>query len=91
MKVRKFEFLKLLEMLIDNNIMQYGEIKVSIWDKENKAYKIYHHCGLGTFTGIGYQYVVGGLYVDSFSINHESLYYEFWLSDDERMQAKEGI
>ena len=83
MRVRKFEFLKLLEVLTADEITQYGKIKVNIWDEDTNAYKVYHHCGLGTFTGIGYQYVVGGLYVDSFSINHESLYYEFWLSDKE--------
>ena len=79
MKVRKYEFLNLLELLIDKDIMPYGEIKVNVYNDKINGYEIYHHCGLGTFTGIGYQYVVGGLYEDRFTIQTDAAYYEFWL------------
>lgn len=80
MKIRKKQFLPLLELLIENDVIPFGEIKVFILNPVTKKYELYHYCGLGTFTGIGYQYLISGMEVDKFIILSEIPRCIFYLS-----------
>lgn len=80
----KWKFRELLEYLIDNEIVTFGEIIVYGTDEEGHYEKI-HHCGLGTFTGIGYQHLLADATVDSFEImfNKDGNICMFYLSCEE--------
>lgn len=65
----KWKFGELFEHLINTKVITFGEILVYGTDEEGHYEKI-HHCGLGTFTGIGYQYLLAEAIVDSFSIEY---------------------
>lgn len=80
MRVGRWKFLELLEFLIENDIFKRGSILVYIWNPETHKYEKYHHCGIGTFTGIGYQYIISEAIVDSFKIDYQIDEITFYVS-----------
>lgn len=77
----RWKFRELLEFFIENNVITFGEIIVYGINEEGYYEKL-HHCGLGTFTGIGYQHVLAECVVNSFEIfyNKDGLVCKFYLS-----------
>lgn len=65
----KWKFGELFEHLLDTKVITFGEILVYGTD-EKGVYEKIHHCGLGTFTGIGYHYLLANAIVDSFTIDY---------------------
>lgn len=69
MRVHKLLFGETFDSLLDENIIKYGRVHISIWNDNTLEYEVFKNdIGLGSFTGIGYDVLLRKAYIDSFEI-----------------------
>ena len=78
MRVHKPLFGETFDSLLDENIIKYGRVHISIWNDDTLEYEVFKNdIGLGSFTGIGYDVLLRKAYIDSFEIK--------WTDDGQRV------
>ena len=78
MRVHKPLFGETFDSLLDENIIKYGRVHISIWNDDTLEYEVFKNdIGLGSFTGIGYDVLLRKAYIDSFEIK--------WTDDGQRI------